>query len=75
MRWKFADLKLYLPNKTKLHNKNDSVLSKNHPYYLVVVDKFLQLIGVHHNVQAAHLSQSVLARVHASEAHLLPCAG
>ena len=45
------------------------------PSYLVVVDELLQLISVHHNVEAAHLGQPELLAVHAGEAHLLPGAG
>lgn len=40
--------------------------------YLVVVDEVLELVGVHDDVQAAHLREAELARVHAREAHLLP---
>ena len=37
---------------------------------LVVADELLQLVGVHHDVQTAHLGQTELATVNASKAHL-----
>lgn len=39
---------------------------------LVVVDEVLELVGVHDDVQAAHLRQAELAAVHARETHLFP---
>ena len=37
---------------------------------LVEVDEVLELVSVHHNVQAAHLTQAELLRLHTRETHL-----
>lgn len=43
--------------------------------HLVVVDQFLQLISMHHNMETAHLGQPELLSIHTSKAHLFPSAG
>ena len=40
--------------------------------YLVIVDEVLELVGVHDDVEAAHLRQPELCIVDAGEADLLP---
>ena len=44
-------------------------------FVLVVGDEVLQLVGVHHNVEPAHLGQPEFLVVYAREADLLPCPG
>lgn len=41
-----------------------------HPRYLIVVDEFLQLIGMDDDVQATHLSEAELFSIHARKTHL-----
>ena len=38
--------------------------------YLVVVDELLQLVSVHHDVEATHLGQAELLPIHTGKAHL-----
>ena len=40
--------------------------------YLVIVDEVLELVGMHNDVEAAHLRQPKLGIVNASEADLFP---
>lgn len=40
------------------------------PRYLVIVDQFLQLISMHHNVKATHLGQAELLPIHTGKANL-----
>jgi hypothetical protein len=39
---------------------------------LIVVDEVFQLVGVHNDVEAAHLGQAKLVVVNASKTHLFP---
>lgn len=42
----------------------------SHPCYLVVVDEFLQFIGVDDNMQATHLGKTELFPIYTGKTHL-----